>query len=502
MGVIALVISCLCILSAEAATQTKLARDLRLSDGTYAVYTVVEGVPNWRLLPYLWVDKAVNLRWNRGKDLRTYVAPDLEQLQRRIDNKESVWCGWDRFFGASDTECVTRISPFGQTLVAVADSKGTQRLQSGFVCTATVEEKVSYVQLAQGVLGAALYWWAGPLSHSMFFRLSAGSLGFMMLSVLILIFVLSRAVPNKRGMGAACAVLGSTFTGLVRYWFGRWIPTFEQLMYSKVALAYLGASGLVGLAVTYYYDSDTNTKLQNILKYGLKLLGLALTATSTSMPEASIALACCLLALDVAMHARGFRRAGRNVMGAGRDAGQLADAALQKVGEHLGLGSPCSPKRTAVAPSPHVQQRVAAAPAASESPPSTTGSSQDLDAAASMPLPGDREARPQQNGAYTQTPKAQMQRSWQEDANGVESPLVQRGLIFNERTGKTIKIGAATYNRLVLEGFTPDRIKGVLTPPAAAARGTPKFAGSAGGKEPLERASPRSPRSRSMRQLQ
>lgn len=65
------------------------------------------------------------------QDLRTYVAPDLEQLQRRIDNKESVWCGWDRFFGASDTECVTRISPFGQTLVAVADAKGTQRLQSG-----------------------------------------------------------------------------------------------------------------------------------------------------------------------------------------------------------------------------------------------------------------------------------------------------------------------------------------------------------------------------------
>ncbi len=42
---------------------------------------------------------------------------------------------------------------------------------------------------------------------------------------------------------------------------------------------------------------------------------------------------------------------------------------------------------------------------------------------------------------------------------------MQRGLIFNERTGKTIKIGAATYNKLVLEGYTPDRAAGVLTPP-------------------------------------
>ncbi|EIE24259.1 hypothetical protein COCSUDRAFT_65818 [Coccomyxa subellipsoidea C-169] len=461
-------------------------KDLRLNDGTYAVYTVLEGVPKWRLLPYLWVDKAVSLRWNRGKDLRTYVAPDLEQLQRRIENRESVWCGWDRFLGASDTECVARISPFGQMLVAVADSKGTQRLQSGFVCTATVEEKVSFVQLAQGVLGAALYWWAGPLSHSMFFRLSAGSLGFMLLSVLILIFVLSRALPNKRGMGAAFAVLGSTFTGLMRYCFGRWIPTFEQLMYSKVALAYLGASSLVGLAVTYYYDSEANTKLQNILKYGLKLLGLALTATSTSMPETSIALASCLITLDIAVHARGFRRTGGSVMGAGRDAGQLADAALHKVGQRLGLGSP------------RTQQRPVAPAAVPDSPASTTGSSQDLDAAASMPLPGELEFKPQQNGAVSHTPRAQMLSSRHEDANGLESPLVQRGLIFNERTGKTIKIGAATYNKLVLEGYTPDRAAGVLTPPVTK-KGALKDAGGLSAMQTTRTASPVSPRSRSMR---
>lgn len=55
-----------------------------------------------------------------------------------------------------------------------------------------MEEKFSPLLLGQGILGAALYWFAGPLSHSLFFRLSAGSLGFMLLSVLILIFVLSR----------------------------------------------------------------------------------------------------------------------------------------------------------------------------------------------------------------------------------------------------------------------------------------------------------------------
>lgn len=78
-GVLALLTCCLCTLSAEAATETKLARDLRLSDGTYVVYTVVEGVPKWHLLPYLWVDKAVNLRWNRGK-ARTPWQPLLTSV--------------------------------------------------------------------------------------------------------------------------------------------------------------------------------------------------------------------------------------------------------------------------------------------------------------------------------------------------------------------------------------------------------------------------------------
>ena len=67
----------------------------------------------------------------------------------------------------------------------------------------------------------------------------------------------------------------------------------------QVALGYLGASGLIGLAMTYYYDDEGNDKLKNILKYGLMMLGLVLVATSTSMPEASAALACGMIALDV-----------------------------------------------------------------------------------------------------------------------------------------------------------------------------------------------------------
>lgn len=71
----------------------------------------------------------------------------------------------------------------------------------------------------------------------------------------------------------------------------------------QVALGYLGASGLIGLAVTYYYDDEGNDKLKNILKYGMKMLGLALVATSTSKAEASVALTCVIVALDIGVNA-------------------------------------------------------------------------------------------------------------------------------------------------------------------------------------------------------
>ena len=55
--------------SATAATSqhVSLSEDLLTSNGTRAVYATLDGVPHWRLLPHLWVDKTVSLRWNHGK---------------------------------------------------------------------------------------------------------------------------------------------------------------------------------------------------------------------------------------------------------------------------------------------------------------------------------------------------------------------------------------------------------------------------------------------------
>lgn len=59
----------------------------------------------------------------------------------------------------------------------------------------------------------------------------------------------------------------------------------------QVVWAYLAVSAMGSLAVTYYYDAADNPKLQTILKWAMRLLGLAAVATSTTLPEASMAAA-------------------------------------------------------------------------------------------------------------------------------------------------------------------------------------------------------------------
>jgi len=58
-------------------------------------------------------------------------------------------------------------------------------------------------------------------------------------------------------------------------------------------------SGLLGLAVTYYYDDPANERLNTILKHGLQLLGLVLVALSSAAPEVSLAGALALVATRV-----------------------------------------------------------------------------------------------------------------------------------------------------------------------------------------------------------
>jgi uncharacterized membrane protein YgcG len=64
-------------------------------------------------------------------------------------------------------------------------------------------------------------------------------------------------------------------------------------------------------------------------------------------------------------------------------------------------------------------------------------------------------------------------------AAALVSPLVARGLILNEDTGKTIAIGKLTYKKLMAAGYVVDTRQGTITPPPAGRSG----GGGAGGSQ-------------------
>ncbi len=68
------------------------------------------------------------------QDVGVYVAPDLGQLERRIDKKERVWCGWEHFLGGPDNECTAHVNPFGQNFIAIADHRHKSLFSAGVPC--------------------------------------------------------------------------------------------------------------------------------------------------------------------------------------------------------------------------------------------------------------------------------------------------------------------------------------------------------------------------------
>lgn len=186
---------------------------------------------------------------------------------------------------------------------------------------------------------------------------------------------------------------------------------------------------MVSLAVTYYYDAADHPKLHTILKWAMRLLGLGAVATSTTLPEASLTAAIVL----VGGHAL-WEALGRCVATACHGLPRLATSRKHH--------NPCRQRRGAVQSaawravqavrSPHTPSWVTPARLQAkhtpqgEAPPSTGG--------------------------------------WQGEA---VSPLVRRGLVLNEETGRTIQIGKATYAGLLERGYVMDSVRGVITPPAS-----------------------------------
>lgn len=128
-----------------------------------------------------------------------YVERSRHDLHDAHAARSGAWCGWAHALNQDRSTCVAPVSPFGNAAVGVAP-----RAAGGMArCTARRTDAVSGFRLAAAALGALLFWHAPSLALSTPFRLTTGSLGFVALSALILLFVLYRSegwAPGIRGL--------------------------------------------------------------------------------------------------------------------------------------------------------------------------------------------------------------------------------------------------------------------------------------------------------------
>ncbi|KAL3144980.1 hypothetical protein ABBQ32_003484 [Trebouxia sp. C0010 RCD-2024] len=435
----------------------------RFPDGTSAQVAELPGVPKWHLFPHLWSYNNVDISCPDNQDFEVFVAQDHEALFQKIIAGDTAWCGLERLISGHRRKCSLSVTPFQTTFVGIVPSQGHSHfLSDQLKCELKSSEQTSPYLILAGIVGLALFFHAEQLSQSLSFRISTGSLIFMLLAVLVLVFTLARMTPNKKSMAAAFAVFGSSISGLVRWLFGRWVPSWHQLVYNKLVWAYVFLSGLTGMALTYYYDDEHNLKLLNILKYGLMLLGLGLVYCSTSMAEASATLCVLLLASVPATLIWDKRR--QRIKDTWADGKEASKQLLQKL-QLQPAEQPAmevSPRQDAFSNKREPQ------PAFSQTPGSATRKQASVSGwrhpASDTPLPKDFEATtppPPMQPARSPLPNPMHQAS---DQN--ISPLVQRGYILNEMTGRTIKLNSATYNKLVANGHVVDKQNGVLTPPS------------------------------------
>ena len=72
---------------------------------------------------------------------------------------------------------------------------------------------------------------------------------------------------------ALAASLGTSSLAVVRWVYGRWLPSLEQLLHNKLLLAYLALSAVVGATVTWMFDQPENPRLNTLITVMLKVGG-------------------------------------------------------------------------------------------------------------------------------------------------------------------------------------------------------------------------------------
>ena len=368
-------------------------------------------------------------------------------------NTSPAWCGWSyavRYHAPVRPSSVSKDGGGGGpwcwvSLPVGVAGVGTYRIEAeersrspGGGLTFTVEyvHELSVPRLAVYVLGAVVFAYAVPLANSLAFRLTAGTCGCIVMSAILVLYVVWRHVPYKKSMVGVVAVTGTSAAVLwklvsaVHSGVFRGDAGIVSVILHPLVLAYVVASGLVGMGVTYYWHDPGNEKMNTIVQVGLQLVGVGLMVGSATTWAGGFVW-CGVVVARILWSADRVRR-GPN-----------------KPRRALHVDVPPSGDEFDFANSPRMEEEMDVGP--QSGPPSTPTVFRVSTTRGVPPSPTD----------------------FPEAAQGRLHGLVRRGKILNVETDRTIAIGKGKYNELFLKGYEVNFESGEITPPRTSTRRSP-----------------------------
>lgn len=367
-------------------------------------FKVVEfpGVSPWRFVRHMFDSAKVVVRCPGAKNFDVFVGQDIAEVFSSEEHHDAVWCGWERAFGKSKDACVVPVTPLGSTYIAVSFSKGWFDNSNG-TSTCSMEKIEKFSMIRLGITVVG-----------------------------ILLFLLAPYIAISVPFRLAGGALGFTFlsTIILLFILYRFIP--QKKAFAAFSLAF-GSTvfGIIRYTFGVWFPSIYQL-IQHpiVLTYWIlsALMGLGLTYYYDNLSDIKlntilrIALRLCGLVM-ILCSLSSFHASAMLIIG-------LFSILLGYHARHRFFKA-------------HVSREYAY-------------SSKDG---------GDISSEQEEEGVEPRTPSGRYEIE-QDDTPTQVSPLVARGKILNEDTGRVIGIGKGKYNELVLKGYTPDFEKGIITPPS------------------------------------
>lgn len=170
------------------------------------------------------------------------------------------------------------LNPFNQTCIGL-ETADEYQVSLNLI-------RLDLLKLALLAGGAFLFFFASSLSNNDAFFYLTGILSGNFLSILVLVWFISKLFPRKPLM---YGVLASGWT-LVAY-LGQVIYENIQLIlisYQKYVAMYCLAASIISFAVCYYKGPPKSERSRNLIKWGLQLAGLVSIFFSSEFREATV----------------------------------------------------------------------------------------------------------------------------------------------------------------------------------------------------------------------